>query len=84
MITLPSPTRQVVPEPQVSSSADRTGISIGERRRPDGTRTSALPFTTSDLLSPLGRDAAISATFRPGTASASSPGTTTSPAGPGA
>lgn len=31
-----------------------TGTSIGERRRPDGTRTSALKFTTSDPLSPLG------------------------------
>ena len=30
-----------------------TGISIGERRRPDGTRTSALRFTTRDRLSPL-------------------------------
>ncbi len=31
-----------------------TGISLGERRRADGTRTSALRFTTSDRLSPLG------------------------------
>lgn len=31
-----------------------TGISLGERRRPDATRTSALRFTTSDRLSPLG------------------------------
>lgn len=31
-----------------------TGISLGERRRPDGTRTSALRFTTDDRLSPLG------------------------------
>ena len=31
-----------------------TGISLGERRRPDGTRTSALRFTTGDRLSPLG------------------------------
>lgn len=31
-----------------------TGISLGERRRPDGTRTSALRFTTHDRLSPLG------------------------------
>ena len=31
-----------------------TGISLGERRRPDGTRTSALRFTTTDRLSPLG------------------------------
>ena len=31
-----------------------TGISLGERRRPDGTRTSALRFTTPDRLSPLG------------------------------
>ncbi len=31
-----------------------TGISLGERRRPDGTRTSALRFTTRDRLSPLG------------------------------
>lgn len=31
-----------------------TGISLGERRRPDGTRTSALRFTTTDPLSPLG------------------------------
>jgi hypothetical protein len=31
-----------------------TGISLGERRRADGTRTSALRFTTQDRLSPLG------------------------------
>ncbi|MET3803636.1 hypothetical protein ABIB25_000620 [Nakamurella sp. UYEF19] len=31
-----------------------TGISLGERRRPDDTRTSALRFTTRDRLSPLG------------------------------
>ena len=31
-----------------------TGISLGERRRADGTRTSALRFTTTDRLSPLG------------------------------
>lgn len=31
-----------------------TGTSLGERSRPDGTRTSALKFTTSDRLSPLG------------------------------
>jgi hypothetical protein len=31
-----------------------TGISLGERRRADGTRTSALRFSTSDRLSPLG------------------------------
>lgn len=31
-----------------------TGTSIGERRRPDRTRTSALRFTTLDRLSPLG------------------------------
>jgi len=31
-----------------------TGISLGERRRADGTRTSALRFTSSDRLSPLG------------------------------
>ena len=31
-----------------------TGISLGERRRPDGTRTSALRFTTTDRLPPLG------------------------------
>jgi hypothetical protein len=30
------------------------GTSIGERRRPDGTRTSALRFDTADRLSPLG------------------------------
>jgi hypothetical protein len=30
-----------------------TGTSIGERTRPDGTRTSALRFQTSDPLSPL-------------------------------
>lgn len=28
--------------------------SLGERHRPDGTRTSALRFTTADRLSPLG------------------------------
>ncbi|TPW73194.1 SRPBCC family protein [Schumannella sp. 10F1B-5-1] len=31
-----------------------TGTTIGERRRADGTRTSALRFTTRDPLSPLG------------------------------
>lgn len=31
-----------------------TGTSLGERQRPDGTRTSALRFTTADRLSPLG------------------------------
>ncbi len=31
-----------------------TGISLGERCRADGTRTSALRFTTPDRLSPLG------------------------------
>jgi hypothetical protein len=31
-----------------------TGTSVGEVVRPDGTRTSALRFTTSDRLSPLG------------------------------
>jgi hypothetical protein len=31
-----------------------TGISLGERRRADGTRTSALRFSTPDRLSPLG------------------------------
>lgn len=31
-----------------------TGTSLGERVRPDGTRTSALRFTTRDRLSPLG------------------------------
>jgi hypothetical protein len=30
-----------------------TGLSIGERTRPDGTRTSALSFATTDRLSPL-------------------------------
>ena len=30
-----------------------TGVSIGERHRPDGTRTSALRFGTSDPLSPI-------------------------------
>lgn len=30
------------------------GISIGETQRPDGTRTSALKFTTDDWLSPIG------------------------------
>lgn len=30
-----------------------TGVSIGERRRPDGTRTSALRFSTPDPLSPI-------------------------------
>ncbi|MBX0300744.1 SRPBCC family protein [Cryobacterium sp. 1639] len=30
-----------------------TGTSLGELQRPDGTRTSALRFTTSDRLSPL-------------------------------
>jgi len=30
-----------------------TGTSLGERRRPDGTRTSALRFTTNDRLSPI-------------------------------
>lgn len=31
-----------------------TGATIGERERPDGTRTSALRFDTADRLSPLG------------------------------
>lgn len=31
-----------------------TGTTLGERSRPDGTRTSALKFTTLDRLSPLG------------------------------
>src|SRR5690606_15350068 len=31
-----------------------TGTTIGERHRPDGSRTSALRFTTADRLSPLG------------------------------
>lgn len=31
-----------------------TGTSLGEKSRPDGTRTSALRFTTTDRLSPLG------------------------------
>jgi hypothetical protein len=31
-----------------------TGISLGERRRADGTRTSALRFSTPERLSPLG------------------------------
>lgn len=31
-----------------------TGTSLGERERPDGTRTSALRFDTNDPLSPLG------------------------------
>jgi hypothetical protein len=31
-----------------------TGTSLGERQRPDGTRTSALRFDTGDRLSPLG------------------------------
>lgn len=30
-----------------------TGVSLGERRRPDGTRTSALRFATGDRLSPI-------------------------------
>jgi hypothetical protein len=30
-----------------------TGVSLGERRRPDGTRTSALRFATDDPLSPI-------------------------------
>ncbi len=30
------------------------GISIGERSRPDGSRTSALKFSTQDRLSPMG------------------------------
>lgn len=30
-----------------------TGTSLGERQQPDGTRTSALRFTTGDRLSPL-------------------------------
>ncbi|WP_166880936.1 SRPBCC family protein [Salinibacterium sp. ZJ450] len=31
-----------------------TGTSLGERQRPDGTRTSALRFATNDKFSPLG------------------------------
>lgn len=30
-----------------------TGVSLGERRRPDGSRTSALRFGTADRLSPI-------------------------------
>jgi hypothetical protein len=30
-----------------------TGVSLGERRRPDGSRTSALRFATTDRLSPI-------------------------------
>ncbi|MEO7589504.1 MAG: SRPBCC family protein, partial [Arachnia sp.] len=30
------------------------GVSVGERSRPDGTRTSALKFSTQDRLSPMG------------------------------
>lgn len=30
-----------------------TGVSLGERERPDGTRTSALRFSTTDHLSPI-------------------------------
>ena len=30
-----------------------TGVSLGERERPDGTRTSALRFDTADRLSPI-------------------------------
>jgi hypothetical protein len=57
----------IVPTGQTTDGADRfcyelhlplhritgTGISLGERRREDGTRTSALRFSTSDRLSPL-------------------------------
>ena len=32
-----------------------TGVSLGERLRPDGTRTSALRFSTTDRLSPIRR-----------------------------
>ncbi|WP_146067624.1 hypothetical protein [Cryobacterium sp. M25] len=36
-----------------------TGTSLGERQRPDGTRTSALRFTTSDKLSTPGRSGRV-------------------------
>lgn len=60
-----------------------TGISLGERRRPDGTRTSALRFTTPDRLSPLGDGRGTGATSPPRTGCGSSPATTTGPAGVG-
>ncbi len=58
---------EIVPEPADADGAARftyvrrtplrdvrgTGVSIGERRRPDGTRTSALRFGTDDPLSPI-------------------------------
>jgi hypothetical protein len=58
---------EIVPEPADADGAARftyvrrsalhdvhgTGISIGERLRQDGTRTSALRFTTADRLSPI-------------------------------
>ncbi|NII42444.1 uncharacterized protein YndB with AHSA1/START domain [Curtobacterium flaccumfaciens] len=58
---------EIVPEPAGTDGSARftyvrrsavhdvhgTGISIGERRRDDGTRTSALRFATEDRLSPI-------------------------------
>ena len=58
---------EIVPEPADADGAARftyvrrspvhdvhgTGVSIGERRRADGTRTSALRFATDDRLSPI-------------------------------
>ena len=58
---------EIVPEPAQDGEATRfryvrrsavhdvhgSGVSIGERRRPDGSRTSALRFSTADRLSPI-------------------------------
>jgi hypothetical protein len=58
---------RIVPEPPGSGGETRftylrrtpvhdvhgTGVSLGERRRADGTRTSALSFATDDRLSPI-------------------------------
>ncbi|ROP65453.1 polyketide cyclase/dehydrase/lipid transport protein [Curtobacterium sp. PhB115] len=58
---------EIVPEPAQDGEPTRfryvrrsavhdvhgSGVSIGERRRPDGSRTSALRFSTADRLSPI-------------------------------
>ena len=51
----PSGARRFVYERRMPGHTIRgTGISLGEKSRADGTRTSALRFTTKDRLSPLG------------------------------
>lgn len=58
-----------------------TGVSAGERERPDGTRTSALRFSSRTRSRFSRRAAATGATSPTATASPSSPDTTTARAG---